>query len=123
MPYLQHRNTDFRFTFCTRSQASTEVSRIEASSSGEMPALLKSTSILPNRSRASTYMPSTSSGFVTSAWMARSPTASGLRSTPTTCAPSDWNRRADSAPMPLAVPVITQTLPSKPSGHQPPSVA
>ena len=75
MPNLQQRNTDLRFTFCTRSQASTEVSRIEASSSGEMPALLNSTSIFPNSSRARAYMPSTCSGSVTSAWMARSPTA------------------------------------------------
>ena len=33
-------------------------------------------------------------------------------STPTTRAPSSAKRRADSAPMPLAAPVITQTLPS-----------
>ena len=52
MPNLQHRKTDLRLTFCTRSQASTEVSRIEASSSGEMPALLNSTSTFPNCSRA-----------------------------------------------------------------------
>ena len=50
MPCLQHRNTPFVFTSCTRCQAATEVSRIEASSSGEMPALLYRTSMPPKRS-------------------------------------------------------------------------
>src|SRR5581483_11452897 len=40
MPCLQQRNTPFVFTSCTRSQASTVVSRTDASSAGEMPALL-----------------------------------------------------------------------------------
>ena len=40
MPCLQQRNTPLVFTACTRSHASTLVSRIDASSSGEMPALL-----------------------------------------------------------------------------------
>ena len=52
MPCLQHRNTDFRFTSCTRCQASSEVSSTDTSSCGEMPALLKSTSMRPNSSRA-----------------------------------------------------------------------
>ena len=52
MPCLQHRNTDLRFTSCTRCQASSEVSSTDTSSGGEMPALLKSTSIRPNSSRA-----------------------------------------------------------------------
>ena len=37
---VQHRKTPFVFTSWTRCQASTVVSRIDASSSGEMPALL-----------------------------------------------------------------------------------
>src|SRR5215218_4101149 len=113
MPCLQQRNTDLRFTSCTRSQASTVVSRTDLSSSGAMPALLKSTSIRPNSSRARAYMPSTCSGSVTSAWIETSPTAPSLRSTPTTFAPSDLKSAADSAPIPLAVPVMTQTLPAK----------
>ena len=40
MPYLQQRKTPRVFTACTRSHASSEVSRIESSSAGEMPALL-----------------------------------------------------------------------------------
>ena len=40
MPCLQQRKTPFVFTACTRSQASTLVSSTEASSPGEMPALL-----------------------------------------------------------------------------------
>jgi hypothetical protein len=46
----------------------------------------------------------------------------GLRSTPTTCAPSSANSRADSAPMPLAVPVMTQTLPCRRPAMAQPSV-
>ena len=55
-------------------------------------------------------MPFTCSSSVTSAWMARSPSAFSERSTPTTVAPSSLNSLAVSAPMPLAAPVITQTL-------------
>ena len=62
MPCLQQRNTDLRFTSCTRCQASSDVSSTETSSGGEMPALLKSTSIRPNSSRTRVYMPSTCSG-------------------------------------------------------------
>jgi hypothetical protein len=47
MPYLQHRYTDVRLTSCTRRHASSVVVRIESSSGGEMPALLKSTSTPP----------------------------------------------------------------------------
>ena len=57
-------------------------------------------------------MPRTCSSSVTSAWMARSPSAFSDRSTPTTVAPSSLKRLAVSAPMPLAAPVITHTLPS-----------
>ena len=47
MPCLQHRKTDLRLTSCTRCHASSVVSSTEASSLGEMPALLKSTSMWP----------------------------------------------------------------------------
>src|SRR5205807_4204102 len=40
MPCLQHRYTPFVLTSCTRCQASGSVSRIDASSAGEIPALL-----------------------------------------------------------------------------------
>ena len=44
---LQHRYTLVRLTSWTRRQASRPVVRIESSSGGEMPALLKATSTLP----------------------------------------------------------------------------
>ena len=47
---VQHRKTDLRLTSCTRCHASKLVSRTDASSSGEMPALLNSTSMRPNLS-------------------------------------------------------------------------
>src|SRR5215212_953209 len=56
MPYLQHRYTEVRLTSCTRRQASISVSRIESSSGGEMPALLKQTSRPPKRSTAVAYI-------------------------------------------------------------------
>ena len=40
IPCLQQRKTPFAFTACTRSHASGSVSRMPASSAGEMPALL-----------------------------------------------------------------------------------
>ena len=52
MPCLQHRNTLRRFAAWTRSHASNEVSTTEASSVGEMPALLNRTSIRPISARA-----------------------------------------------------------------------
>ena len=70
MPCLQHRKTERRLTRCTRSQASSSVSRTDASSSGEIPALLKSTSMRPKRSRTSAYRPRTAPSSVTSATMA-----------------------------------------------------
>src|SRR6266536_3599823 len=112
MPSLQQRNTLFRFTSCTRCQASSEVWSTDASSLGEIPALLNSTSMPPNSWLARAYMPRTWSSSVTSAWRARSPAASGVRSTPTTFAPSSENSRAVSAPIPPAAPVITHTFPS-----------
>jgi hypothetical protein len=51
IPCLQHRKTDLRLTSCTRCHASSEVSSTDASSVGEMPALLKSTSIRPYSDR------------------------------------------------------------------------
>ena len=112
MPCLQHRKTPRRLTSCTRCQASSEVSSTEASSAGLIPALLKRTSIRPSSSLARAYMPRTCSSSATSAWSASSPSEPGSRSTPTTLAPSAANRRAASAPMPLAAPVITHTFPS-----------
>jgi hypothetical protein len=52
----------------------------------------------------------------------RSTSGDGLRSTPTTDAPSARNSVAVSAPMPLAVPVMTQTFPSSRPGIAYPSV-
>jgi hypothetical protein len=51
IPCLQQRKTLRRLALCTRSQASSEVSSTEASSVGEIPALLNSTSIPPSSSR------------------------------------------------------------------------
>ena len=45
MPCLQQKKTDLTLTSCTRSHTSVSVSSTEASSGGEMPALLNSTSI------------------------------------------------------------------------------
>src|SRR3954468_23259974 len=61
-------------------------------------------------------MSRTASSSATSAWIVSSPSASSDRSTPTTRAPSSENSRAVSAPMPLAAPVITQTLSSSRPG-------
>src|SRR3954453_20244164 len=112
MPCLQQRNTLFRFTSCTRCQASRLVSSTDTSSGGEMPALLKSTSMRPNASRVRAYISITASSSVTSAAIDMRPGAPSTRSTPTTIAPSSSNRRADSAPIPPAAPVITHTLPA-----------
>ena len=113
---LQPRYTLVRLTSCTRRQASSPVSRMESSSGGLMPALWNATSTRPNRSRASAYMRSLSSGLVTSARTARppsssasAPAASSLTSTTTTCAPSPASRRHVAAPIPPAPPVTTAT--------------
>ena len=53
IPNLQQKKTDFRLTLMTRSQTSVSVSSTEASSIGEMPALLNSTLICPNSACAS----------------------------------------------------------------------
>src|SRR4051794_33873286 len=124
MPYLQHRYTEVRLTSCTRRQASSSVSRIESSSGGEMPALLKQTSTPPKCSTVAAYMACTSSALVTSACTyspsissARALPTSSARSATTTCAPSAAKRRAPARPMPLAAPVMTATLPaSLPAG-------
>ena len=55
MPCLQHRNTLRRLTRCTRSHASSVVSSTEPSSFGEMPALLKSTSMRPSSRRTASH--------------------------------------------------------------------
>src|SRR3954463_11337187 len=81
-----------------------------------MPALLNSTSMRPNASRVRPYISITASSSVTSAAIAIRPGESSVRSTPTTIAPSSSNRRAASAPMPPAAPVITHTLPARRSG-------
>ena len=116
---LQQRYTEVRLTSCTRRQASSPVVRIESSSGGEMPALLKQTSRPPKRSTAVAYIAWTSAASVTSA-RTYSPSISSAsavppassRSATTTCAPSAANRRALARPMPLAAPVMTATLPS-----------
>ena len=89
MPCLQQRKTLRRFTSCTRCQASSEVSSTEASSFGLMPALLNSTSMRPNSSRARGVHVADLLlvGDVGLRATAR-PTASASRSTPTTVAPS-----------------------------------
>src|SRR5688572_28220841 len=121
MPCLQQRKTPRVFTACTRSQASTDVSRTEASSSGEMPALLYRTSIPPNRAAVASIIART---FVSSATFARnanaspeqrpavSSAASRLTSAAHTRAPSSVNTIAASRPMPPPAPVITQAFPS-----------
>jgi hypothetical protein len=47
MAALQHRYTEVRLTSWTRFHASRPVSRMESSSGGEMPALLKAMSTEP----------------------------------------------------------------------------
>ncbi len=56
IPCLQQRKTPSRFTSWTRWKEATEVSSTETSSVGLMPALLKSTSMRPNSSRACAYI-------------------------------------------------------------------
>src|SRR3954451_14556293 len=113
MPCLQQRKTLRRLTSWTRCQDSRLVSRTEPSSVGLMPALFISTSMWPNCSRASASAAGTCCSSATSAAIVRVPTACApSRSMPTTFAPSAANSRADSAPIPLAVPVTTQTFPS-----------
>ena len=117
---LQQRNTDVRFTRCTRSQASIPVVRIESSSEGEIPALWNDTSIDPQVSYAVANIRATSAPSVTSAWIAMpftsaaTPSAvSAFISTTTTRAPSDARRIAVALPIPLPPPVMTAVRPSK----------
>ena len=63
-------------TRSTRSQASSPVSRIESSSGGEMPALLKAISTLPYVSKAVLNRASTCSASVTSTFTKIPPTSS-----------------------------------------------
>jgi hypothetical protein len=104
MPCLQHRKTDLRLTSCTRCHASSDVSSTETSSGGEMPALLNSTSMRPVLATRALVDAAHRSSSVTSTSSERSTSGDGLRSTPTTDAPSARNSAAVSAPMPLAVP-------------------
>src|ERR1700761_249133 len=113
MPCLQQRKTPRRFTSCTRCQDSRLVSITEPSSVGLIPALFISTSIRPYSSTARSIAALTSPSSATLAAIVSPPTAcSASRSIPTTVAPSCSKRRADSAPIPLAVPVITAILPA-----------
>src|SRR3954454_16918644 len=97
-----------------RCQASSEVSRTEASSGGEMPAMLKRTSMRPCSARVREYIACTRASSVTSASCVTNSPA--LRSTPTTVAPSAANSSQVAAPIPPAAPGTTHTLPpSRPS--------
>ena len=118
MPCLQHRNTDLRLTSCTRCQASSVVSSTEASSSGEMPALLNRTSMRPYCSATWAYICWTATSSVTSTASARSPGAPSSRSTPTTVAPSRWKTSTVAAPMPPGRARDDATLPSSRPGTQ-----
>ena len=109
-----------RLTSCTRCHASSDVSSTEASSSGEMPALLNSTSIRPySLARARVHVARPAPRRSTSACDREVARRRRLE------VDAD-DRRAlrartaarVSAPMPLAAPVITQTLPSS-RPHQP----
>ena len=120
IPCLQQKKTDLTLTSWTRSQTSLDVSSTDASSGGEMPALLNSTSTDSYSARTASNMPRTASSSATSQASARSvPGDSSWRSTPTTVAPSSLKRRTVSAPMPLAAPVTMQTFPSR-RATQPP---
>src|SRR6266498_4288700 len=118
--YLQQKYTEVRLTFCTLSHTSMPVSRMESSSGGEIPALLKAMSTRPWSATTRSNMASTACSSVTSQVMAAPPVslasasmASVLRSTPMTTAPSSANLLAEASPMPLAAPVITATLSCK----------
>src|ERR1700742_2624246 len=113
IPCLQQRKTPRRLTSWTRCQDSRLVSMTEPSSVGLMPALFIKTSIRPYCSPAVASAARTCSSSATSAAIVSPPTAcSASRSIPTTVAPSCSKRRADSAPIPLAVPVITAIFPA-----------
>ena len=99
----------------------TEVSAMDPTAP-RMPALLNITSSWPHRATAMPTAAATSSSDVTSvnANAAESP-SSAARDSPISCwmsarttdAPSSTNRRAVPAPMPLAAPVMTATMPSR----------
>src|SRR3954468_17223546 len=114
--YLQQKKTLVVLTRMTRSQASIPVTRIESSSGGEMPALLKAMSTRPCRSATPSNSARTDSSSLTSQATNSPPTssatalpASSEMSTAMTLAPSAANRRAVASPMPLPAPVITAT--------------
>src|SRR6201996_5085979 len=113
MPCLQQRKTPRRLTSWTRCQDSGLAWTPEPSSVGLIPALFISTSIRPYSSTVVASAARTCSSSETSAAIVNPPTAcSASRSIPTTVAPSCSKRRADSAPIPLAVPVITAIFPA-----------
>src|SRR5690348_912028 len=116
MAYLQHRYTEVRLTSCTSRHASNSVVRIESSSGGEIPALLKAMSTPPYSFTAAWNSSRTSGSEVTSTATYRPPTsvaalppASSSASPQTTLAPSAANRRAVASPIPLPAPVTTAT--------------
>src|ERR1700744_100116 len=112
-PCLQQRKTPRSLPSWTRCQDSRLVSMTEPSSVGLMPALFIKTSIRPYSSTAVASAARTCSSSATSAAIVRPPTAcSASRSIPTTVAPSCSKSRADSAPIPLAVPGITAPFPA-----------
>ena len=116
------RNTPRAFTSITRSQFATVASsRVPAT---RIPALLTSTSSLPNASIVASMAACHDSGRVTSRWTysACPPisfiSASTLRpsssstSPNATFAPSRANSRASAAPIPRAPPLTNATLPA-----------
>src|SRR3954454_895223 len=124
--YLQQKNTEVVLTFSTRSHASIPVTRIESSSGGEMPALLKAMSTRPCRSTTPSKSALTCSSSLTSQATNSPPTSSAQAlpaspemSTTTTKAPSAANRRAVACPIPLPAPVITATRSCKRSTYSP----
>src|SRR3954453_5935045 len=120
IPCLQHRKTDLRLTSCTRCHASSDVSRTEPSSLGEIPALLKRTSTRPTSARTRAYMSRTAASSVTSTCSESSPGAPSARSPPTTRAPSAAKSAALAPPIPPDAPVMTHTLPSTRPGTSAP---
>ena len=117
---MQHRKTERTFTSWTRCQASIGVSVTVVSSFGLMPALLNRTSTRPSSVARPRVGALTWSSSVTSADDRE--LALGVlsaRSTPRHGRPPPRRLGPISAPIPLAAPVITQTLPSRRPGHQP----
>ena len=122
MAVLVPRKTPLAFTSITRSQSAAVV--FSTKPAAPMPALLTKMSSLPKRATVVLMASAHESSFVTSKWRYRAspprslisastwrPSAS--RTSPmTTLAPSWEKRRASSAPMPLAPPLMNATFPS-----------